>query len=210
MDTPVVVAVALVAVVGGAVLGWLLRSLWASQTMKAAQSEARRIEAEARAHQKELILEAKDEKLRHAARGRGRGPRQAQRALEPRAAPPRAGRAARPAHGHARAARPQAPRARARARQDPRGARPRPPGAGRGARARLGHVRRGRQGASCSRRSARRPSTTRSSSPAPSSDAPARRPRTRPATSSSPRCSAWPRTTRPSTRSRSCTCRPTR
>jgi ribonuclease Y len=64
MDTPVVVAVALVAVVGGAVLGWLLRSLWASQTMKAAQSEARRIEAEARARQKELILEAKDEKLR--------------------------------------------------------------------------------------------------------------------------------------------------
>jgi ribonuclease Y len=64
MDTPVVVAVALVATVGGAVLGWLLRSLWASQTMKAAQSEARRIEAEARARQKELILEAKDEKLR--------------------------------------------------------------------------------------------------------------------------------------------------
>ncbi len=42
----------------------LVRSLWASQTMKAAQSEARRIEAEARARQKELILEAKDEKLR--------------------------------------------------------------------------------------------------------------------------------------------------
>ena len=64
METPVVVAVALVATVGGAVLGWLMRSLWASQTMKAAQSEARRIEAEARARQKELILEAKDEKLR--------------------------------------------------------------------------------------------------------------------------------------------------
>jgi ribonuclease Y len=64
METPVVVAVALVAIVGGAVLGVLLRSLWASQTMKAAQSEARRIEAEARARQKELILEAKDEKLR--------------------------------------------------------------------------------------------------------------------------------------------------
>ncbi len=64
MDTPVVVAVALVAAVGGAVLGVLVRSLWASQTMKAAQSEARRIEAEARARQKELILEAKDEKLR--------------------------------------------------------------------------------------------------------------------------------------------------
>jgi len=32
--------------------------------MKAATSEARRIEAEARARQKELILEAKDDKLR--------------------------------------------------------------------------------------------------------------------------------------------------
>jgi ribonucrease Y len=64
MDTPVVVAVALVAAVGGAVLGFIVRSLWASQTMKAAQAEARRIEAEARARQKELILEAKDEKLR--------------------------------------------------------------------------------------------------------------------------------------------------
>ena len=64
MDTPVVVAVALVAAVGGAVLGVLLRSIWASQGMKAAQSEARRIEAEARTRQKELILEAKDEKLR--------------------------------------------------------------------------------------------------------------------------------------------------
>jgi len=64
MDTPVVVAVALVAAVGGAILGFLLRSIWTSQTMKAAQAEARRIEAEARARQKELILEAKDEKLR--------------------------------------------------------------------------------------------------------------------------------------------------
>jgi ribonuclease Y len=38
--------------------------MWASQGMKAARAEARRIEAEARARQKELILEAKDEKLR--------------------------------------------------------------------------------------------------------------------------------------------------
>jgi ribonuclease Y len=64
VETPVVVAVALLAAVGGAVLGMLLRSKIASQSMKAAQSEARRIEAEARARQKELILEAKDEKLR--------------------------------------------------------------------------------------------------------------------------------------------------
>ena len=64
MDTPVVVAVALLAAVGGALLGILFRTMWASQGMKAAQAEARRIEAEARARQKELILEAKDEKLR--------------------------------------------------------------------------------------------------------------------------------------------------
>jgi ribonuclease Y len=64
MDTPVVVAVALLAAVGGAVLGAFVRSMWASQGMKAAQAEARRIEAEARTRQKELILEAKDEKLR--------------------------------------------------------------------------------------------------------------------------------------------------
>ncbi|HEV8489184.1 MAG TPA: ribonuclease Y [Candidatus Limnocylindrales bacterium] len=64
VETPVVVAVALLGAVGGAVLGMLLRSKIASQSMKAAQSEARRIEAEARARQKELILEAKDEKLR--------------------------------------------------------------------------------------------------------------------------------------------------
>ena len=64
MDTPIVVAVALAAAAGGALLGMLVRGLWASQAMKAASAEARRIEAEARARQKELILEAKDEKLR--------------------------------------------------------------------------------------------------------------------------------------------------
>ena len=64
METPVVVAVALVAAVIGALLGAMVRTMWASQGMKAAQAEARRIEAEARTRQKELILEAKDEKLR--------------------------------------------------------------------------------------------------------------------------------------------------
>src|SRR5919106_49870 len=64
METPIVVAVALMAALGGALLGALVRTMWASQGMKAAQAEARRIEAEARARQKELILEAKDEKLR--------------------------------------------------------------------------------------------------------------------------------------------------
>src|SRR6476661_6824397 len=64
METPVVVAVAVVAAVIGVLLGALGRTMWASQGMKAAQAEARRIEAEARTRQKELILEAKDEKLR--------------------------------------------------------------------------------------------------------------------------------------------------
>jgi ribonucrease Y len=64
METPVVLAVALLAAAGGGVIGMLIRSKFASQSMKTAQSEARRIEAEARARQKELILEAKDEKLR--------------------------------------------------------------------------------------------------------------------------------------------------
>src|SRR4026209_1515278 len=64
METPVAVAVAVVAAVIGVLLGALGRTMWASQGMKAAQAEARRIEAEARTRQKELILEAKDEKLR--------------------------------------------------------------------------------------------------------------------------------------------------
>jgi ribonuclease Y len=64
MELSVVIAVTIVAALGGAVLGVVVRGVWASQSMKAAHSEARRIEAEARARQKELILEAKDEKLR--------------------------------------------------------------------------------------------------------------------------------------------------
>jgi ribonuclease Y len=64
MEPPVVAAIAGIAVVVGVVVGMLARGMWASQSMKAAQSEARRIEAEARARQKELILEGKDEKLR--------------------------------------------------------------------------------------------------------------------------------------------------
>ena len=64
MEPLALIAVAVIAAIGGAVVGMLARGYWASQSMKAAQAEARRIEAEARARQKELILEAKDEKLR--------------------------------------------------------------------------------------------------------------------------------------------------
>jgi ribonuclease Y len=64
METPVAIAVALVAALVGVVVGMLVRSLRPSEAMKAAQVEARRIEAEARARQKDLILEAKEEKIR--------------------------------------------------------------------------------------------------------------------------------------------------
>jgi ribonucrease Y len=64
METPIVVAIALVGFAAGVLLGVLVKRLWASQAVKAAQAEARQIEAEARARQKDLILEAKEEKIR--------------------------------------------------------------------------------------------------------------------------------------------------
>ncbi|CAN5778022.1 MAG: ribonuclease Y [Chloroflexi bacterium] len=59
-----VVLVAMVAVAGGLVLGFLARGLWAAQSIKAAQEKSARIVAEARTQQKELILQAKDEQVR--------------------------------------------------------------------------------------------------------------------------------------------------
>jgi ribonuclease Y len=65
MDTAALVAIAaLAALVLGVVVGFLARGQYANQAVKAAQDKAARIVAEARAQQKELILEAKDEKLR--------------------------------------------------------------------------------------------------------------------------------------------------
>jgi ribonuclease Y len=65
MSDPVVLAaVAIVAIVAGFVLGFVLRSVLASQSIRAAQDKAGRIVAEARAQQKELILQAKDEQVR--------------------------------------------------------------------------------------------------------------------------------------------------
>ncbi len=62
------VAVALVALAGGlaigAVLGFLARGRWANQSIKVAQEKAGRIVADARTQQKDLILEAKEEKIR--------------------------------------------------------------------------------------------------------------------------------------------------
>jgi ribonuclease Y len=57
-------AVALVALAGGIAAGFMARSLWANQAVKVAQEKAARIVADARTQQKELILEAKEEKIR--------------------------------------------------------------------------------------------------------------------------------------------------
>jgi ribonuclease Y len=64
MDWVAVAATAVIAGVVGMAVGFLTRGVWASQTVKAAQDKAGRIVAEARAQQKDMILEAKDEKLR--------------------------------------------------------------------------------------------------------------------------------------------------
>jgi ribonuclease Y len=65
METPIALAMAIVALVGGAVLGFVLAGkIWPPQIIKAAQAESKRIVAEARERQKDLILEAKDEKLK--------------------------------------------------------------------------------------------------------------------------------------------------
>jgi ribonucrease Y len=62
------VAVALVAVVGGlavgVAIGFMARSRWANQSIKVATEKAARIVADARTQQKDLILEAKEEKIR--------------------------------------------------------------------------------------------------------------------------------------------------
>src|SRR4051795_8765188 len=62
---PIVALVAvLVAGVVGAAVGFVARGALANQTLKSAQDKAARIVAEARTQQKDMILEAKDEKLR--------------------------------------------------------------------------------------------------------------------------------------------------
>jgi len=61
-------AVALVALVGGLAVGiavgFVARSRWANQSIKVAAEKAARIVADARTQQKDLILEAKEEKIR--------------------------------------------------------------------------------------------------------------------------------------------------
>jgi ribonucrease Y len=60
----VVAGAAVIAAVVGVVAGFFARGVWSNQTVKSAQDKAARIVAEARAQQKDMILEAKDEKLR--------------------------------------------------------------------------------------------------------------------------------------------------
>ena len=64
MDTALVAAVVAAAVVAGVIVGFMARGQLANQGVKSAQEKAARIVAEARAQQKEFILEGKDERLR--------------------------------------------------------------------------------------------------------------------------------------------------
>ena len=59
-----VAGAAVVAAVIGIAVGFVARGMWSAQTVKSAQDKAARIVAEARTQQKDMILEAKDEKLR--------------------------------------------------------------------------------------------------------------------------------------------------
>ena len=125
MEPIVAIVAAVVAARSSALpLGFVARGVVASQTIKAAQDKAARIVAEARTQQKDMILEAKDEKLRLQREAEEEARANADRAPEPRAPPARPRRAARPARRHARGEEPQDRRPRARARARARGARP--------------------------------------------------------------------------------------
>ena len=64
MNEPVVMAVViLVVAAGGLAIGFVARGILASQSIKAANEKSERIVAEARAQQKELILQAKEEQV---------------------------------------------------------------------------------------------------------------------------------------------------
>jgi ribonuclease Y len=65
MSDPVVLAVVgLIALAAGLVIGFVARSLFASQAISAAQAKSAHILAEARSQQKDLILQAKEEQVR--------------------------------------------------------------------------------------------------------------------------------------------------
>jgi ribonuclease Y len=64
MNDLVVLAIVLAALAGGLAVGFVARGTIAAQSVKSAQDKAARIVAEARAQQKELILQAKDQQVR--------------------------------------------------------------------------------------------------------------------------------------------------
>jgi ribonuclease Y len=65
VNEPVIVAaIVLVVAAGGLLLGFFLRGMVANQAIKSATEKSERIVAEARAQQKELILQAKEEQVR--------------------------------------------------------------------------------------------------------------------------------------------------
>ena len=64
MNEPVVLAAILVVAVGGLAIGFVVRGFVASQGIKTAREKADRIVADARAQQKDLILQAKEEQVR--------------------------------------------------------------------------------------------------------------------------------------------------
>ncbi|HEY7600290.1 MAG TPA: Rnase Y domain-containing protein, partial [Candidatus Limnocylindrales bacterium] len=64
IDTVIAAVVAILAIAVGVVVGFVARSMWASHEVRTAHDKAARIVAEARAQQKELILQAKDEQVR--------------------------------------------------------------------------------------------------------------------------------------------------
>ncbi len=64
MDPLVVAAASLLALAGGVVLGFAIRGRFASRSMKDAEEKAALIVEKARTQQKDLILEAKEEKIR--------------------------------------------------------------------------------------------------------------------------------------------------
>ena len=64
MDPLVVAAASLLALAGGVVLGFVVRGRFASRSMKEAEEKAALIVEKARTQQKDLILEAKEEKIR--------------------------------------------------------------------------------------------------------------------------------------------------
>ncbi len=64
MDPLMAAVAALFALAAGLGLGFIARGVWGGQAVKQSQEKAGRIVAEARAQQKELILQAKDEQVR--------------------------------------------------------------------------------------------------------------------------------------------------